>query len=265
MDKVLLSKQIIETQARTGGYAGVVFWHQDEHYIAVNHNYQTGMWVGEHFDGKYYGYSYGGPWIGNDTYYDLRVDADNVSSDLAVYLDDVYLFTHQVSMPKAYRTGLSGLWSGNAVGYFDNFRLTSKAIRPVPQGKPDEQGKKITAPVPQTGQKTSYYAGDDGELQMGVPWPDLRFTDRADGTVRDNLTGLIWLKNANCFGTKTWTEALDNCNTLGTDMCDLTDGSEAGAWRLPNINELLSLHDYSVNAPSLPIGHPFTNPQEVFY
>jgi len=47
--------------------------------------------------------------------------------------------------------------------------------------------------------------------------------------------------------------------------CDLTDGSEAGAWRLPNINELLSLHDYSVNAPSLPIGHPFTNPQEAFY
>ena len=27
-----------------------------------------------------------------------------------------------------------------------------------------------------------------------------RFTDNKDGTVTDNLTGLIWLKNTKCFG-----------------------------------------------------------------
>jgi hypothetical protein len=56
------------------------------------------------------------------------------------------------------------------------------------------------APVPQTGQTASYAAGDDGDIQAGVPWPVPRFTDNGNGTVRDNLTGLIWLKNASCLG-----------------------------------------------------------------
>src|SRR5215831_10404550 len=54
------------------------------------------------------------------------------------------------------------------------------------------------APVPRTGQTTSYAAGDDGALQKGVAWPTPRFTDNNNGTITDNLTGLIWLKNANC-------------------------------------------------------------------
>ncbi len=56
------------------------------------------------------------------------------------------------------------------------------------------------APVPKTGQTTPYGAGDDGALQKGVAWPTPRFTDSENGTVTDNLTGLIWLKNANAFG-----------------------------------------------------------------
>ena len=58
------------------------------------------------------------------------------------------------------------------------------------------------APVPKSGQTSSNATGDDGDLQRGVAWPDPRFTDNGDGTVTDNLTGLIWLKNANCFGTR---------------------------------------------------------------
>jgi len=56
------------------------------------------------------------------------------------------------------------------------------------------------APMLKTGQTTSYATGDDGDLQRGIPWPNPRFTDNEDGTVTDNLTGLIWLKDANCFG-----------------------------------------------------------------
>ena len=52
------------------------------------------------------------------------------------------------------------------------------------------------APVPKTGQLTSYGNRDDGELQMGVVWPDPRFTDNFDGTVTDDLTGLIWLRDS---------------------------------------------------------------------
>ena len=36
------------------------------------------------------------------------------------------------------------------------------------------------APVPQTGQTEFYHSGDDGDLQMGVPWPTPRFTDQGE-------------------------------------------------------------------------------------
>jgi len=61
--------------------------------------------------------------------------------------------------------------------------------------------KAIPTQVPKTGQTTKYSDGDDGDLQKCVAWPDPRFTDNGDGTVTDNLTGLIWLKEANHIGT----------------------------------------------------------------
>ncbi|MBF0342865.1 MAG: hypothetical protein HQL06_01415 [Nitrospirae bacterium] len=45
-----------------------------------------------------------------------------------------------------------------------------------------------TVSLPQMGQTTSYYAGDDGVFKAGVAWPNLRFTDNGDQTVTDNLT-----------------------------------------------------------------------------
>ena len=116
------------------------------------------------------------------------------------------------------------------------------------------------APVPQTGQTSLYHEGDDGDLQMGVQWPDPRFTDNGDGTVTDHLTGLIWLKNANCFGAgNSWYSALDACNELADGDCGLSDGSNPGDWRLPNVRELFSLIDHRNAYPALPSGHPFTD------
>ena len=109
-----------------------------------------------------------------------------------------------------------------------------------------------------TGQTTSFDVGDDGDLQMGVPWPAPRFTDNSNGTVTDNLTGLVWTKNANCDGgTKFWYVALDYCNTLAAGTCGLTDGSITGDWRMPNIRELHSLVDFWKSNPALPTGHSF--------
>ena len=119
--------------------------------------------------------------------------------------------------------------------------------------------------LPRTGLVTSYGTGDDGAIQAGVIWPSPRFIDNADGTVNDMLTGLTWLKHANCFSTKTWTTALSTVNTLATGTCGLTDGSAAGDWRLPNISQLESLIDISRTSPALPVGHPFSSVQSAAY
>ena len=117
------------------------------------------------------------------------------------------------------------------------------------------------APLPKTGQTETYRSGDDGELQKGVEWPRPRFTDNGNGTVTDHLTGLIWLKNADCFGERNWSDALDASNNLANGDCDLSDGSVAGDWRLPNVSELHGLIDFANSYPALPSDHPFTGVQ----
>ena len=123
--------------------------------------------------------------------------------------------------------------------------------------------------------------GEDGHADMrkGVSWPSPRFTDNSDGTVTDNLTGLIWLKNANCFGEKKWRDgatypALEAANTLNSGECGLSDGSIEGDWRLPNVRELQSLVHYGVDSPAVPntagtgkwtSGNPFTGVQSNYY
>jgi len=113
--------------------------------------------------------------------------------------------------------------------------------------------------VAATGQSASYAGGDDGALHAGVPWPRARFTDNQDGTVTDHVTGFIWLKNAGCFNPANWDGALTDANTLASGVCGLSDGSTAGQWRLPNLNELESLVDVSASSPALTAGNPFTN------
>jgi Protein of unknown function (DUF1566) len=119
------------------------------------------------------------------------------------------------------------------------------------------------APVPQTGQTLSYAEGDDGDIQAGVAWPVPRFTDNGNGTVTDNLTGLIWLKQASCstISPADWLTALAHDNGLAHGQCGLTDGSHAGDWRIPNIKELQSLVDLGHFSPALPGGHPFLGVQ----
>lgn len=111
------------------------------------------------------------------------------------------------------------------------------------------------ARVPPTGQTTSFATGDDGAIQAGVPFPTPRFIDHGNGTVEDQLTGLIWLKNAHCaepgFGLVGWAQALTAANTLAHGHCGLTDHSKAGDWRIPNVRELHSLIDVGFVNPAL--------------
>jgi len=72
------------------------------------------------------------------------------------------------------------------------------------------------------------------------------YVDCGNGTVTDNRSGLVWLKNANCVGWTSWYEAVEFVEGLsdlpetsiaaGSD-CGLSDGSSAGEWRLPSIAE----------------------------
>ncbi|MBF0538559.1 MAG: DUF1566 domain-containing protein [Nitrospirae bacterium] len=130
-----------------------------------------------------------------------------------------------------------------------------------------QTGAVANSPVCSTGQKTSYAAGDDGALQKGVAWPNQRFKNNSNGTVTDNLTGLMWTKDASvpravsCTGdVKNWQGALEYVKCLNT-------GSYLGYsdWRLPNRKEMLSLIDRERHAPVLSSGHPFENTQSNSY
>ncbi len=122
--------------------------------------------------------------------------------------------------------------------------------------------------VAQTGQTTSYAPGDDGALKSGAAWPTPRFKDNGNGTITDNLTALMWVKDAStplvgtCTGgIKAWQEALDYVRCLNA-------GNYLGYnnWRLPNSRELVSLIDRSMAWPlALPQGHPFTSVQSQYY
>lgn len=68
------------------------------------------------------------------------------------------------------------------------------------------------------------------------------FNDNGDGTITDNLTGLIW-QQISFPDTLTWEEALTYADTL-----TLKGYSN---WRLPNIKELQSINDESRINPSL--------------
>ena len=128
------------------------------------------------------------------------------------------------------------------------------------------------APVLQTGQTLCYDSvgtvidcagtGQDGDLNSGVTWPSPRFSDLSDGTVTDNLTGLTWSKDGNSSGAaETWQNALDFIKTL-----NISNYRGHNDWRLPNINELESLVNYSlVNSATWLNGQGFSDVQSGNY
>jgi hypothetical protein len=131
------------------------------------------------------------------------------------------------------------------------------------------------AGVPKTGAGDltgyTFVAGEDGHADMrkGVAWPVPRFTDNANGTVTDNLTGLMWMKNADAgndcdggdTGTETWTNALASAAACNTNtFAGYTD------WRLPNVRELHSLIHYGQKKSSAWLnGQGFSGVQTATY
>ena len=124
------------------------------------------------------------------------------------------------------------------------------------------------APVHATGESSS----------TGVAWPNPRFTinttadnnsdgdcddegETCAGTVTDNLTGLIWLADANCtalpgvYGTTgkaDWSTAKTAASGLTGGTCGLATEFKVDDWRLPSVNELQSLAHYGFYDPAVP-------------
>ncbi|MHC5112311.1 MAG: Lcl C-terminal domain-containing protein [Planctomycetota bacterium] len=120
----------------------------------------------------------------------------------------------------------------------------------------DEESTSLRA----TGQVETYAEGDDGATQAGVSAPDPRCTDNNDGTVTDNLTGLTWLQDAACQGGGNWEQALQAATNFNRNNQVATCENYTGTytdWRIPNRRELMSLLDFSQDAPALAPDHPF--------
>lgn len=73
--------------------------------------------------------------------------------------------------------------------------------------------------------------------ELKSPAPDMcfdnagRFVDCGDGTVKDNFTGLFWLKNANCFGITDWAAASIAAVQLADGQCGLPGSLHPGHFR----------------------------------
>lgn len=181
-------------------------------------------------------------------------------------LDALGGFFFPLSLDPIYWTSTSSADSPNADAWAINIidgsvsaesKLNTYLIWPV-RGTSNPARQIPPAQIAETGQRTSYATYDDAyfaltpSLKVGVPWPAPRFTDEGD-CVTDNLTGLMWTKDGNLDGGKTWQGALSY--TSDVTACGYVD------WRLPNSKELLSLIDRSRSDPALPTPNPFLKVQ----
>ncbi len=114
----------------------------------------------------------------------------------------------------------------------------------------------------------------DQIFMHGLPPSKKRYTDNGNGTVTDNITGLIWLKNANCFGVLDWASAQQSVAKLAQGRCGLHDGSKPGAWRLPTKEEWKAMLNAKFTWPAISNaagtgkwteGDPFVGVQSSWY
>ena len=82
-------------------------------------------------------------------------------------------------------------------------------------------------------------------------WSLDRFVDLGNGSVLDTTYNLRWLKNAKCFSLQNLATAMSSASNLSPPSCGLTDGSLAGDWRLPTIDELRMFTNAGYFAASL--------------
>lgn len=110
-----------------------------------------------------------------------------------------------------------------------------------------------------TGSTTSYGAGTDGALELGLVHA---FTDNGDGTITDYTTGLMWEKKDDSGGVHdasnlySWSTGTNTMNgTIATTFLATLNGGGGFAghtdWRIPNRFELETLLNLGAAEPSV--------------
>ncbi len=169
-------------------------------------------------------------WLGSQGFYNVQKDDYWTSSTYAAYT------------ACAWSVGMySGIVSGHG-------KADGGYVWPV------RRGQAAVVDLPRTGQTACYDVsgaavacagtGQDGELQAGAAWPSPRFTENADQTLTDRLTGLVWSREGRAAGPaacgpgtrKSGPGALDHVKCLNANRY-----LGKSDWRLPNRNELASL------------------------
>jgi hypothetical protein len=120
---------------------------------------------------------------------------------------------------------------------------------------------RTTAKLMKTGQTTSYRTGDDGNIQAGRatsfsvlaennPFGNTnRFTDELGGQTYTNNIMIDWstFDGSSVLG---WARNTYNNNADWNTVIDAALAYSVGTfttgWRLPNVNELLSIYNYSL-------------------
>ena len=111
-----------------------------------------------------------------------------------------------------------------------------------------DAGITLTSTLPDTGQTMCYNTegavidcagtGQDGEFSINP----MSYTDNGDGTVTDNVTGLIWQQGFDGFR-QTWEGAINYCQNLSL--------GGSNNWRLPTRRELIHIVDYGRIDPAI--------------
>ncbi len=125
----------------------------------------------------------------------------------------------------------------------------------VNDGTVDSAADTVTIDVknlPDTGQTGNYTTtfGEDSDYTINPP----SYTDNGNGTVTDNVTGLMWQQqdDGNTYNWYEATGAADATSNPGgaTDVCGNASTGGYNDWRLPTKKELLYIVDYGIYIPA---------------
>jgi hypothetical protein len=124
-------------------------------------------------------------------------------------------------------------------------------------------GIAMSAPVSaQTVAPGPYYATPSWDQQLPASTRFIVLSNWNSAAVLDRETGLVWERSPSTNGFKWWVD-MNNSNDVSAHAhCNSANVGYRFGWRVPTVQELLSLVDgnpANTSNPRLPPGHPFIN------